>query len=153
MSAGSSTPRLRAGVGVRAGAWVSVLVVAGLLAMHGLGAHGSMTGSMVAGDSTTSTDVSMSRMSAHPSSTPHLEDVVTAAEIGLVAPVAPSQGAHHVMASCVVVLSVALLLLLVVLPMGTRRRTPWLPEHLVRLLRRARAPDPPDLVRLCVCRC
>lgn len=151
MSPGSSTPRLRAGVGVRVGAWVSLLVVAGLLAMHGLGAHGSMAGT----GPMTSADASMHGMTSHGDASKVAAVATTAvlAEVHLVAPVAPAHGAHHVMASCVVVLSFALLLLLGLLPTGSQRRTPTVPDHLVRLLRRARDPDPPDLVRLCVCRC
>jgi hypothetical protein len=136
MSTGSSTPRLRVG------AWAALLVVAGLLAMHGVGTHGS----------TAEEHASMGAVPGHHAAE-HLGAGMVAEAVAALAPAAPAPGAHHVRTACVAVLALALLLLLGILPLGSARRTPSTPAHLVRLLRRARAPDPPDLVRLCVCRC
>ena len=136
MSTGSSTPRLRAC------AWAALLVVAGLLAMHGVGTHGT----------TAEDHASMEAVPGHQAG--ELVGPATVAEaVAVLGPATHAPGAHHVRAACVAVLTFALLLLLGMLPLGSARRTPSAPAHLVRLLRRARAPDPPDLVRLCVCRC
>jgi hypothetical protein len=118
---------------IRAGVWAAFLVLAGLMAMHGLGTHGTMA------------------TSHEPMSMP---SVVHADHTPMLAPAAPALGMEHLAAGCLVVLGLALVLFLGLgLLDPAARRTQWLPAATMRVLRRARAPDPPDLLRLSICRC
>ena len=115
------------------------LVLGGLLAMHGLGTHG------IAGDD-------HAGMSGAHAAAPRA-DAAALAPLAL-DPRAPAHGAEHLMAGCVAVLGVAMALLLgLMAPRGGWRSIPVTLVRPVAVPRRARAPDPPDLVRLCVCRC
>lgn len=133
----------------RVGAIAVFLVLAGLVAMHGLGAHGT------SGDE----QAVSAHASGHSTLAAHATGPVMAMEppqasTSLLAPDAPAMpGMDHAGAMCVVVLTM-LLVALVLAPTGGWRRTPLrVPDSLLRLRRRARAPDRPDLVKLSVCRC
>jgi hypothetical protein len=118
---------------IRAGVWAAFLVLAGLIAMHGLGTHGTMATS---------------------DETMPMPSVVQADHTPMLDPAGPAPGMDHLAAGCLVVLGLALVLFIGLgLLDPAARRTPWLPAATMRVLRRARAPDPPDLLRLSICRC
>ena len=132
-------PRTPPALPVRAAAWAAFVVLAGLLAMHGLGTHGSMAA-----------EEPMAAMSHA------VHEVVDGDPLAAVLS-APSQehGHGHAMASCVAVLTLlAGSLLLLTAARGPRRlwrlgSRPWGP----RVPRRSRTPAPPDLLRLSILRC
>lgn len=120
----------------KVGSWAAFVVLAGLIAMHGLAAHGAL-------DTPPPTAVA-AHGAAHDA--PHQDG---------------SSGHDHgsmpSMATCVAVLSLGLLLLGLALVLLRTARRGWLTARVVRrrllVLLRARAPDPPDLWSLSVCRC
>ena len=120
----------------KVGTWAAFVVLAGLLAMHGLAAHGAL-------DTPPPTAVAAHAVTHdaphHDGSPGH------------------DRGAMSSMATCVAVLSLGLLLLGLALVLLRTARRGWLTARVVRraLLERlrARAPDPPDLWTLSVCRC
>ena len=125
---------------VRAAAWAAFVVLAGLLAMHGLGTHG-----------TAAADEPMATMShaAH--------EVVDGDPVAAVlsAP-SPEHGALHGTATCVAVLTLlAGTALLLLLAARSPRRAWRVAGHAERRRgpRRTRAPDPPDLMRWSILRC
>lgn len=128
------------------GAWAAFVVLAGLLAMHGLASHGSMDPGTPMTSMTSMTGTTATAATS----------VVAPARAAAQAPTTDDHGATGMpgTGSCVAVLG--LLLLLVVLALRTGG-TGWrvVAGRRLRLLTpvRARPPDPPDLWTLSVCRC
>ncbi len=124
-------------VSVRAGVWASFLVLAGLLLMHGVGSHGTM------GDD-------------HDGMAPMaMGSSAAVAPAGLVTTLQPGTppGSDEMASMCVVVRTLALVVglwLSGLLHVPRDRAALRGPRPLAR---RARAPDPPCLVKLSVCRC
>lgn len=134
---------------VRVGACAVFLVLAGLLAMHGIGSHGTMS---------TSHATTSAAAPAHGTHGAHVGHGGTLMDAGthetMLAPSRPHAGFDHLAGACLVVLGLALLLLLghsgavVGRRVALTYRTPSL-----AVPPRARAPDPPDLLRMSICRC
>ncbi len=139
-------------------------VLGGLFLMHGLSSHGAMhhTGSVEAavmhaagtsGDRMAAAVEASGAAAAH-SGTAAADDITA----GLPSVDAPTHGGEHgaqFAELCMAVLAGGLLLALLarrggVAAVARARRTP---RHDVALAFTGRAPDPPDLQRLSVCRC
>lgn len=122
-------------VSVRAGVWASFLILAGLLLMHGIGSHGTM------GDD-------------HDGMAP-MGSSVAAAPAGLVTTLQPGTppGDDEMASMCVAVLTLALVVGLWFSGLVHVPRDRAALRRLRPVARRARAPDPPCLVKLSVSRC
>ena len=124
-------------VSVRAGVWASFLILAGLLLMHGIGSHGTM------GDD-------------HDGMAPMaMASTAAAAPAGLVTTLQPviPPGSDEMSSMCVVVLTLALVVGLWLSGLARVPRDAAALRRLRPVAGRARAPDPPCLVKLSVCRC
>ena len=133
-------PRTPSALPVRVAAWAAFVVLSGLMAMHGLGTHGTMAA-----------EEPMAAMShaAH-------EVVDGDALAAVLSSPAPHHGAAHDRATCVAVLTLlAGTALLLLLAGSSPRRAWWIGDRTARRRgpRRPRAPGPPDLLRWSVVRC